>query len=73
LYIGRVSDDKVLLEASFTDHGNTFSAHWINDELLFVQVWWGRIASSDLILEVDKGKFIYDELANYGQLDEPCP
>jgi hypothetical protein len=72
LYIGSDADDKVFLQADFTDHGNTFGAHWINEKLLFVQVWWGRIASSDLILDVDKGKFIYDELANYGQLVEPC-
>lgn len=27
LYIGSVSDNKVFLQATFTDHGNTFSAH----------------------------------------------
>lgn len=72
LYIGSNTDEKSVLQATFTDHGNTFSAQWINEKLLFVQVWWGRIASSDLILDVDQGKFIYDQLANYGQLVEPC-
>jgi len=62
-----------VLQAAFTDHGNTFSAHWLNDKLLFVQVTWGHIASSDLILDVDRGKFLYDEFANYGLLAEPCP
>jgi hypothetical protein len=72
LYIGKASGDGAVLKASFLDHGNTFSAHWINDQLLFVQVWWGHIASSDLILDIDNGKFIYDRLAHYGQLGEPC-
>ncbi len=72
LYIGGVSDNKVFLQATFTDHGNTFSAHWINDKLLFVQVWWGHIASSDLILDLEKENFLYDELANYAKLSEPC-
>jgi hypothetical protein len=72
LEIGNNSHDEILLEAHFVDHGNDFSAHWINEELLFVQVWWGRIVSSDLIIDVSSGKLIYDRLANYGQLGEPC-
>jgi hypothetical protein len=44
------------VEAVFRDHGNTFSANWINEKLLFVQVWWGRIASSDIILDVNHGR-----------------
>lgn len=72
LHIGSTGSDKGFLEASFTDHGNTFAAHWINEKLLFVQVWWGRLASSDLILDVDSGRFIHDEFAHYGELVEPC-
>jgi hypothetical protein len=73
LYIGGVPHkEKVLLKATFTDHGNSFSAKWINEDLLFIQVWWGHILSSDLILDVHEGKFIYDKLANYDQLGEPC-
>jgi|SRR6478609_7628776 len=72
LYLGKSDSNRAYLVASFKDHGNTFSAHWVNEELLFVQVWWGRIASSDLILDVAKGRFIYNQLANYGQIIEPC-
>ena len=63
---------KPLLKVEFDDHGNTFSANWINEKLLFVQVWWGRLGSSDLILDVEQGKFIYNEFAHYGELAEPC-
>lgn len=72
LYVGDSDNRRAYLIASFKDHGNTFSAHWINEDLLFLQVWWGRIASSDLILDVTSGRFIYDKLANYGQTAEPC-
>jgi hypothetical protein len=72
LYVGNSDSRQPYLLASFRDHGNTFSAHWINEDLLFVQVWWGRIASSDLILDVTTGRFIYDRLANYGQTAQPC-
>ena len=61
-----------VLKEVFSVMGSTFSAHWINDQLIFVQVEWGHIATSDLILDIDSGEFIYNQLANYGQLGEPC-
>ena len=72
IYIGNNLGSEIAVEAVFRDHGNTFSAHWINEKLLFVQVWWGRIASSDIILDVNQGTVIYHELANYSELIEPC-
>ena len=72
LYITRNGGAKGVLVAEFLDHGNTFQASWINEKLLFVQVWWGRIASSDLIIDVDGGKLLYHEVAHYGALSEPC-
>ena len=45
---------------------------WLNEDLLFVQAWWGRIVSTDLIFEVSSGRFIYVKEANYGLLVQPC-
>ncbi|MBL8299407.1 MAG: hypothetical protein JNN30_13800 [Rhodanobacteraceae bacterium] len=45
---------------------------WINEDLLFIQAWWGRIVSTDLIFEVSSGRFIYAKEANYGLLIQPC-
>jgi len=73
LYIKGGSDGRRTWKASFIDHGNTFSASWINEKLLFVQVWWGRMASSDLIFDVNQGTIIYNEFAHYGELFEACP
>jgi hypothetical protein len=72
LYIGDSSNSAPHLRIEFNDHGNTFSAHWINDKLLFVQVFWGRLASSDLIVDVEQKQFVYHEFAHYGELSEPC-
>lgn len=66
LIIGNRADGKPFLTASFKDHGNTFSAKWLNENLVFVM--WGRISSSDLILDVQKRAFIYNEMANYGEV-----
>ena len=72
LYVGGLGRPEVFLQASFKDHGNTFSARWINEKLIFIQVWWGRFDSSDIILDISKREFIYNEFAQYGELNEPC-
>ena len=46
-------------------------ASWINEKLLWLQVWRGRIVSTDLILNVEKAQFLYSEEANYGVLIQP--
>jgi hypothetical protein len=65
LFIGDLATNTPFLKAEFRDHGNTFGAQWINENLIWIQVWWGRVASSDLILDVSKKQFIYNQLANY--------
>lgn len=72
LYVGGIGHSGVFLQVSFKDHGNTFSARWINEKLVFIQVWWGRFASSDIILDVSRRQFIYNEFAHYGELTESC-
>lgn len=34
---------------------------WINEKLIFIRVWFGRIAAADLIFDVEKEKIIYKE------------
>jgi hypothetical protein len=72
LFVGNNTAGKAILTLTVIKHGNTFSAFWINDELVFVQASWGHIASSDIILDTSTGTLLYDELANYGELVEPC-
>lgn len=51
---------------------DSVEARWINDELIFVRAWWGRIVSTDLIFELGSGRFLYAREANYGPLTQPC-
>jgi hypothetical protein len=63
----------VRLRISFHDHGNGgVFAQWLNEHLLFAEVWWGRIASTDLIIDVDTSKIIYIEDPDYGTVGMPC-
>ncbi len=72
LYVGHAGASKPDSEVRVANHGNTFSALWINEELIYIQVWWGRIAASELVLNINSRHPIYNQLANYGQTVEPC-
>ena len=34
---------------------------WVSEKLLFIQPWWGRIAASDIIYDVENEKIVYIE------------
>jgi len=58
---------------AFLDHASGgVNLHWLNEKLLYGSVWWGRIISADFIFDVKNQRFIYREMANYGQLIQPC-
>ena len=61
------------LQLAFHGHANGgASVQWLSEKLLFGRVWWGRIYSTDFILDVEKEQFIYKQMAHYGELIEPC-
>ena len=41
-------------------------ARWINEKLLFVRVYWGRIIGSDYIFDVEHGAFVHKEMVHDG-------
>ena len=45
---------------------------WLNEELLFIQAWWGRLVETDLIFNVGTGKFLYTREAYFGPWVQPC-
>ena len=73
LYIFGNRARPVRLRITFHDHGNGgVFPQWLNEHLLFAEVWWGRIASTDLIIDVGTSKIIYAEDADYGMVGMPC-
>ncbi len=54
------------------DSIDNVALRWLNEDLLFLRVWWGRILSTDLIFQVSSGAFLKAREANYGLLGEPC-
>jgi hypothetical protein len=70
-YVGSGENQTDLILTIF-EHGNTISAQWLNEKLLYGQVWWGRIYSTDFVFDADQHKFIYREMAHYGEMIQPC-
>lgn len=56
----------------FNDLIQDVEMRWLNEDLLFMRAWWGRIVSTDLIFEAHSGTFFYAQEANYGALGVPC-
>ena len=61
------------LRIRLTDHlSGGVRVHWLNEQLLWLQMWRGRIVSTDMILNVDSGQFVYEQDADYNSLIVPC-
>ena len=70
--IGTMAASKVL-QLAFQDHASGgASVQWLNEKLLLGHVWWGRIYSTDFMLDVEQEQFIYKQMAHYGEIVEPC-
>ncbi|KAF0145869.1 MAG: hypothetical protein FD156_547 [Nitrospirae bacterium] len=46
-----------------TDVFGVSDIKWINEKLLFIRIWWGRIAIDDVIFDVEKEAIVYTEPA----------
>ena len=72
IMVGNAAGSKVL-QLTFQNHASgSVSIRWLNEKLLFGRVWWGRIYSTDFILDVEREQFIYKQMAHYGEVIEPC-
>ena len=41
---------------------------WVNEKLLFMRPWWGRILGTDLIYDVEAERIVYAETVTDGYL-----
>src|SRR5690348_3390243 len=71
VYVGSDNGAEVL-KLEFLDHSDGPEPKWLNEKLLFGRVWWGRIASTDFIFDIQKRDFVYREMAHYGEFIQAC-
>lgn len=63
----------ISVSVTFSDHASYWvKVRWINEKLIWFEVWWGRIVSNQLILDVDSGTVEYAEQADYGIMILSC-
>ena len=57
-----------LVQMRFSDVKSVASPSWINEKLLFVRVWVGRLGATDLIIDVEAETIIHSESLRDGHL-----
>lgn len=41
---------------------------WVNEKLILVRVWWGRVAGTDYLVDVEREAIVYSEGFRYGSI-----
>ena len=67
-----------LTEIRFTKVHGLSESRWINEKLIFLRVWWGRIVGTDFVYDAEKRKMVHAESVHDGvlawqQFRESCP
>ena len=72
LYIFAENDRDHCVEIEARDHANYgVSYEWLNDRLLFVRCWWGRIVSTDFVLDTETARIICIQDSDYSKITLP--
>jgi hypothetical protein len=66
-----------LTQIAFSNLFGLTETKWINEKLLIIRPWWGRMAGTDIIFDVEMEKIIYAESVTdgymaYQQYKEDC-
>lgn len=55
-----------LINIKLTDHIWNAKVKWVNEKLIYIEVWWGRVLGSYLIYDVEKEMIIIKETVHDG-------
>lgn len=66
------------IQMSFTGSRGLADVKWINERLLYLRVWWGRVAATDLVFDVENERMVLTESVHDGenameQYRDMCP
>lgn len=65
--ISVANESGYFVQVLLTDHKNSSpTAKWINEKLLYIEVWWGRILGTTIIFDVESEKIIHKEMVHWG-------
>ena len=59
-----------LIHIKLIEHSRQYipQIKWINEKLIYVQLWWGRIVGAYFIFDVERESIIIKEMINDGQI-----
>ena len=57
-----------VVDVAFVELFGLSDVRWVNEKLIFMRPWRGRIAATDLIFDVEREKFVYAESLTDGSL-----
>lgn len=63
------SEKSRLARIAFGEVKGLSSVSWINERMLYIRVWWGRVAATDLVFDVEKERVVHAESVHWGQND----
>lgn len=52
----------------FTEPLAVNDVKWVNEKLLYMRVWWGRVAATDLVFDVEQERMVVVESTHEGGL-----
>ena len=64
---GRRQSDRILQVHIDGHTSGGVRPKWINDNLLFIEVWWGRLGATDYILDIEHQKWMYSMDADFSE------
>jgi hypothetical protein len=72
VYFRSDGNSEILKLSVFDNASGGVQVDWLSEKLIFDRIWWGRIYSTDFVLDVQKQQFVYREMAEYGDVIQPC-
>lgn len=68
IYIFNERDEPIKIALVNRNPNFVVTIYWINEKLLYIEVWWGRVLGSYLIFDVEKESVIHKEMVHDGNL-----
>jgi hypothetical protein len=56
------------LQVKFPKTKSISKAEWINENLIYVRLWWGQVAGTDIIVDVERETVVYQQPIRYGEI-----
>lgn len=57
-----------LLEVRFPAAKAISTVEWLNENLVYARLWWGNVAGSDFVIDVEEEAVVYQQPIRYGAI-----